>query len=133
MTNKLKRLILIISGIIIVALIIIVFTKPVTSQTDQIKDQNVTLENGVQIVHMRETASGYLPNSFTIVRGIPVKWIVTVEETHSCASVLLVPKFKIREFLKAGENTLEFTPTETGSIPFSCSMGMFTGTFNVIK
>jgi len=43
-----------------------------------------------------------------------------------------MPQYNIRQNLKAGENTIEFTPTETGRINFSCSMGMYTGSFNVV-
>jgi plastocyanin domain-containing protein len=35
--------------------------------------------------------------------------------------------------LKIGENIIEFTPTEIGNIPFSCSMGMYTGTITVVE
>jgi plastocyanin domain-containing protein len=41
-------------------------------------------------------------------------------------------KFNIKKSLVAGENIIEFTPNETGRIPFSCGMGMYTGAFNVV-
>ncbi len=97
------------------------------------KDSNVTLENGVQVVRMTETNSGYSPNQFSIKKGVPVKWIIEAKAPYSCASVLLVPKLKIQKFLKAGENIIEFTPTESGQLPFSCSMGMYTGVFDVFS
>lgn len=95
-------------------------------------DPNVTLENGTQIVRMKETSRGYEPNEFTIQKNIPVKWIVTAEAPYSCASSLTVSKLGIRKNLQAGESIIEFTPKETGRIPFSCSMGMYTGVFNVV-
>lgn len=96
-----------------------------------INDPNVTLENGVQVVRMTESNSGYSPNKFSVKKGVPVKWIIDAKAPYSCASVILVPKLKIQKFLSAGENIVEFTPTETGTLPFSCSMGMYTGVFNV--
>jgi Uncharacterized conserved protein len=96
-----------------------------------VSDPNVTLENGVQIVHMVEGNEGYSPNKFSIKKGVPVKWIIDAKAPYSCASALIVPKYKIRAFLKPGENIVEFTPNQTGKIPFSCSMGMYTGVFNV--
>ena len=42
-------------------------------------DPNVTIENGVQIVKMDQLAGGYKPNSFTIQKGIPVKWIINLK------------------------------------------------------
>jgi len=95
-------------------------------------DPNVTMENGVQIVRMTQTSSGYSPNSFTIKKGIPVKWIVTSENAFSCAASIVSPKLGIRKNLEAGENIIEFTPTETGNIRFTCSMGMYSGSFNVV-
>jgi hypothetical protein len=97
-----------------------------------LNDPNVTLKNGVQVVRMKETGSGYSPNNFTIQKNIPVKWVVDAEAPYSCAASLTMPKYNIRKSLKQGENIIEFTPTETGRVPFSCSMGMYTGIFSVV-
>lgn len=94
-------------------------------------DPNVSLEDGVQVVRMTETGNGYKPNHFTIVKDVPVKWIVDAQDPYSCASVLLMKKYNVRKFLATGENVIEFTPKETGTINFSCSMGMYTGSFTV--
>ena len=102
-----------------------------SSQKNTVSDPNVTLENGVQVVRMTENSNGYSPNEFSIKKDVPVRWIIDAKAPYSCASVILVPKLKIQKFLSAGENTVEFTPTETGALPFSCSMGMYTGVFNV--
>jgi len=103
-------------------------------QTEKIdlNDPNVVMENGVQVVRMKELASGYSPNSFTIQKGVPVKWIIDATAPFSCAASLTMPKFNIRKNLVKGENIIEFTPAEAGRIPFSCSMGMYTGVFNVV-
>lgn len=98
---------------------------------NQTQDSNVTIENNVQIVRMVQNASGYSPNTFTIKKGIPVKWIVRSEEPRSCASSLIVPKLNIRTQLTEKEQIFEFTPKDNGEIPFSCSMGMYTGVFNI--
>jgi len=96
-----------------------------------VNDPNVTIENGVQIVHMVEGNDGYSPNSFSVKKGIPVKWVIDAQAPYSCASAIVVPKLNISKNLEAGENIIEFTPDQTGKIPFSCSMGMYTGIFNV--
>lgn len=90
------------------------------------------IENGKQIVKMAETNSGYSPNEFTIRKGVPVRWVIDAQAPYSCASSLVMSKFNIRKNLVAGENIIEFTPTETGSINFSCSMGMYRGSFSVV-
>lgn len=96
-----------------------------------VNDPNVTLENGVQIVRMVENNGGYSPNKFSIKKGVPVKWVIDAQAPYSCASSIVIPKLGIEKTLTAGENTIEFTPNEVGKLPFSCSMGMYTGVFNV--
>ena len=117
---------LILSVIKVIAFIIVGSTAPTQN------DPNVTLENGVQIVKMTQTSSGYSPNSFTIKKGIPVKWIVTSEDAFTCAASIVSSKLGIRKNLEAGENIIEFTPTEAGQVRFTCSMGMYSGVFNVV-
>ena len=82
---------------------------------------------------MTQKTNGYSPNKFTIKKGIPVKWIVTSESIYSCASSIVSQQLGIRASLKLGENVFEFTPKEVGTIRFSCSMGMYTGQFNVVN
>lgn len=91
------------------------------------------IENGVQIVRMNQLSSGYKPNSFTVKKGIPVKWIVNSLDPGSCAASLYASKFNVRRYLQPGENIIEFTPQETGQFRFSCSMGMYQGVFNVVE
>lgn len=95
-------------------------------------DPNVTIEDGVQVVRMNQMSGGYSPNKFTIKKGMPVKWIVTSKDVYSCASSLISQQLGIRTGLQLGENVFEFTPTETGTIRFSCMMGMYTGSFTVV-
>jgi sulfite exporter TauE/SafE/copper chaperone CopZ len=109
------------------------FNKKVNLENKITTDPNVVFKDGVQVVYMKETNRGYSPNSFTIKKGIPVRWVIDAEAPYSCASALIVPKYKIRTFLKAGENIVEFTPTNVGVVSFSCSMGMYTGRFNVVE
>ncbi|MBI5614549.1 sulfite exporter TauE/SafE family protein [Candidatus Gottesmanbacteria bacterium] len=96
------------------------------------QDPNVLLVNGVQVVRMVQGASGYTPNRFTIKKGIPVRWIVTSKDIYSCASSIVSQDLGIRKGLELGENVFNFTPTKTGAIRFSCVMGMYNGSFNVV-
>jgi len=100
--------------------------------TPAIYDPNVTLENGVQVVRMAQNYNGYSPRAFTIQKGVPVKWVITSTNSNSCAASIFSAQLGIRQYLKLGENIIEFTPTDTGSIKFSCSMGMYVGSFNVV-
>ncbi len=93
---------------------------------------NVTLENGVQIVKMTQTSSGYEPNNFTIKNGVPVRWIINSLDANSCAASIASSKLGIKQVLQPGENIIEFTPKEIGQIRFTCIMGMYSGSFNVV-
>lgn len=86
----------------------------------------------VQEVRMTQGGSGYSPNEFTVEKGKKVKWIINSTNQFSCASSIVMPKYGISEYLKKGENIIEFTPTEVGQVSFSCSMGMYRGVFNVV-
>lgn len=92
---------------------------------------DIQIENGIQIIKMDQNANGYEPSVFTIKKGVPVRWIINSKSSFSCATSLIVPKLNIRKSLSSGENIIKFTPQEEGTIKFSCSMGMFRGTFNV--
>ena len=123
MKNKTKKIIIIIAVIALAFVVFLVSSKPAAS----------VKESGVQIIQMTESANGYIPNTFTIKKGIPVRWEIEASSDRTCASALLVPDYQIRAFLTPGKNVIEFTPQTTGEIGFSCSMKMFTGTFNVIE
>jgi len=93
---------------------------------------NVVSAGDEQVVRMTQNFDGYTPNVFTVEKGRPVKWIIDSKTNLSCASFIVMKKFGIGKPLQKGENVFTFTPTETGEIPFSCSMGMYTGKFIVI-
>lgn len=91
------------------------------------------VNQAAQEVYMNQTKTGYSPNIFTIKKNQPVKWVVNSETQLSCTAYLVMPSYGISEGLRAGENIINFTPTEIGEIPFSCSMGMYRGKFIVTE
>jgi uncharacterized protein len=104
---------------------------PSTSSKTQ-NPETPAVTGGVQTVHMDQAYNGYSPNKFTVKKDIPVKWIINSKDDYSCASSIIMPKYDITKTLDRGENIITFTPTETGTIKFTCSMGMYSGTFDVI-
>ena len=105
---------------------------PGTSSSTVGQATNVTTENGVQIAKMTQTSSGYSPRKFIVQKGIPVKWVIDAQDLNSCSSGISLPKFNITKNLSLGENIIEFTPTETGNVTFTCLMGMYPGAFTVV-
>ncbi len=98
---------------------------------DNLNNNTQTATGEVQEVKMTQNSYGYSPNQFVVQKGKRVKWIITSTNNFSCASSLVMPKYGISRDLQKGENIIEFTPTKTGEIPFSCSMGMYRGKFIV--
>ena len=86
-----------------------------------------------QVVYMTESNRGYSPNRLEIKGDQPVRWIINAEAPYSCGSQLIVPSLGIERQLERGENIIEFVPPSSGTIPFSCSMGMYRGTFQIIS
>lgn len=91
-----------------------------------------TLTDGVQVVRMAVTPYGYEPSTLTIRSGIPVHWIINGTQATGCTSGIVVPSLSISRTLQAGDNIIDFTAPRPGRLPFSCSMGMVRGTFNVL-
>ncbi|MDO8565596.1 MAG: sulfite exporter TauE/SafE family protein [Candidatus Moranbacteria bacterium] len=86
----------------------------------------------VQTIRITQKANGYFPKTLTVKKGQPVKLIVDSQDSYTCATSFMMPKAGIRKALQPGENVFEFTPDESGAIPFSCSMGMYRGVINVV-
>lgn len=93
---------------------------------------NVTFDGREQVMTMALGYSGYTPNQFTIRQGVPTRWVIDGTNGGGCLSVLTVPSLGITKLLERGTNTIAFTPTVAGRIPFSCSMGMYRGEITVI-
>ena len=92
---------------------------------------NVTLEGDTQVLHTRQVATGYEPAAATVHAGQEVRW--EIESTAlSCATSLYVPDLGISTLLDSGLNVFTFTPTEQGTIRYSCAMGMYTGVIHVL-
>jgi len=100
-------------------------TTPSSSTEKKIDDKNV------QIVEMRVTSSGFQPAVLKIKKDIPVKWIVKGDQLSGCTNKIIVPSLEISKALVSGDNIINFTPKTTGTIPFSCWMGMVKGKFIV--
>jgi plastocyanin domain-containing protein len=83
--------------------------------------------DGKQIVKMTVRGYSYSPSQFTVVQGVPVEWQIDGAGAAGCGQVLVMPSLGISKFLSPqGITTITFTPTETGTIPFNCAMGMMT-------
>jgi len=91
--------------------------------------ENVTTD--FQEIRMEVNRYGYVPSTFVLKKGVPVKWIINGKELTGCNDAIQVPALGLEFDVKKGEQTIEFTPTEAGTIRWSCWMGMIRGSFIV--
>jgi uncharacterized protein len=86
-----------------------------------------------QVIRMAAEADGWSPDHFELRRGVPVRWIIDGRAASACTARLRAPALGLEVTLKPGETVVEFTPAETGEVPWSCWMGMARGRFTVVE
>jgi hypothetical protein len=91
-----------------------------------------TVEGDVQTITSQFTSRRYAP--ITVQAGIPVRWTIQVAQGNltGCNNAMLIRQFNIEQRLKVGDTVVEFTPEKTGTIPYSCWMGMIRSTITVV-
>jgi sulfite exporter TauE/SafE/plastocyanin domain-containing protein/copper chaperone CopZ len=76
---------------------------------------------------------GFYPNTFTVKKDIPVEVEIDAKvPLGGCMSVMVIPQYDVTMPLKLGKQTLAFTPTKTGTVYATCSMGIEMLQFNVV-
>ena len=92
------------------------------------------VRDGVQTVLTDFGSSGYyLP--FAVQAGIPVKWTIRVKADglNGCNNPITIPSYGIKKTLVPGDNLIEFTPENPGTITYTCWMGMISSRITVVK
>lgn len=89
------------------------------------------IEEGVQRLTSKVLADAY--PEIKVKAGIPVVWTLQVaeEDLNSCNNEIVIPAFDITKPLQVGDNIIEFTPLTSGTIPYSCWMGMIDSKIHV--
>ncbi|HXF61774.1 MAG TPA: cupredoxin domain-containing protein [Caldilineaceae bacterium] len=86
---------------------------------------------GVQEVPIVVKGS-YDPDVIVVKRGKPVRLLFNRQESSLCSEMVVLDKIGQSAKLPEGQTVaIEFTPQETGEIPFQCQMGMLRGTLIV--
>ena len=100
-------------------------------QTDADAGGGVELVDDVQVVN-----STLLPGSYpdiTVRAGVPVRWVIEAPEgsINGCNYRAVISALGIEHTFELGDNIIEFTPAEAGTIRYSCWMGMIRGNIYV--
>ena len=89
--------------------------------------QLIAVVNGVQQATI-QVKGGYAPDVIVVKRGKPVRLNFIRQESSMCSEMVVFDKIDRSAKLPEGETvSIEFTPQETGEIPFQCQMGMLRG------
>lgn len=89
-------------------------------------------DGDVQRITSEFSSGQYAP--ITVKQGVPVVWTISVTEKdlNGCNNPMIIPAYGIEKKLVPGDNTIEFTPDESGVIAYSCWMGMIRSTITVV-
>jgi sulfite exporter TauE/SafE/copper chaperone CopZ len=96
------------------------------------RSDNVTDDGDVQILRTTQTGVGYSPKQAAVYAGRPVRWEIQSEEL-SCASSMNLEAMGLGTVnLELGLNVFEFTPTKVGTLAYTCGMGMWPASIQVL-
>lgn len=89
------------------------------------------LADGIQVV-TSTLSPGRYPD-ITVQAGTPVRWVIDAPagSITGCNYKMLIQEYGIVHTFQEGENVIEFTPTQPGTISYSCWMGMLHGSIFV--
>lgn len=97
------------------------------------KGNVATIKGNLQEVTTTLESGRYQP--FVVQKGIPVRWTIRAkaEDLNGCNNPITIPKYNIQKKLVPGDNVIEFTPNEAGTITYTCWMGMISSTIKVVS
>ena len=87
----------------------------------------------VQVVKLSFDDKGYVVTPSTVTKGVPVKMEVDLDTVKGCMRTVVIDAFSVKQTVKAGATTIEFTPTKSGPIQIVCGMNMGKGQFTVAE
>jgi plastocyanin domain-containing protein len=87
----------------------------------------------VQIVKLSFDDKGYVVTPSTVTKGVPVKMEVDLTTVKGCMRTVVIDAFNVKQTVKEGATTIEFTPSKSGPIQIVCGMNMGKGQFTVAE
>ena len=95
------------------------------------KNANAVIKDGYQILTTNLEPGRYQP--INVYAGVPLKWTIVAEEgkLNGCNNEIIIPAYGKKQKLEIGENVIEFTPTQAGTITYTCWMGMISSTITI--
>lgn len=130
---KVSAVLVIILGIVLVSRGLNLSGISVLAASAPASSSNIAkVEGNVQVITTKFTDGKYVP--IVVKKGVPVKWIINVTESdlNGCNNPVTIPKYNIKKVLVPGDNIINFTPQDEGTIKYTCWMGMVSSTITVV-
>ncbi len=141
LSAKFNRRMLKASGVLVMVLGLVMFTRGMNLFGVTMPGTPAAVRSGVAVARLtdgyqevRTTVESGQYHPFVVQKGVPVRWIVsaTADELNGCNNPLTVPQYGIRKVLVPGDNLIEFTPLQEGTITYTCWMGMISSSIEVV-
>lgn len=87
----------------------------------------------IQVVKLTFDEKGYVVTPSTVTKGVPVKMEVDLATVKGCMRTVVIDAFNVKQTVKEGATTIEFTPSKSGPIQIVCGMNMGKGQFTVAE
>lgn len=108
------------------------FWQTATSVNSNVLGNSIINESN-QTAKITVYATGYEPNKLKLKAGIPTTLNLITNNTQGCTRAITFPTLGIQKLLpQSGTTEIKLPSLARGKVPFSCSMGMFSGTIEVI-
>ncbi|MDR2253212.1 MAG: sulfite exporter TauE/SafE family protein [Bifidobacteriaceae bacterium] len=96
------------------------------------RSDNVVDDADVQVLRTVQNGLGYSPKVATVYADRPVRWEIDSQGLGCTSTVDLSAMGLGIVYLEDGLNVFEFTPTEVGTLAYTCAMGMAPAQIHVI-
>jgi plastocyanin domain-containing protein len=96
-------------------------------------NESIDIVDGKQLIQSTLSSGKYPKISVNV--GTPVKWVISAPEgsINGCNKRMIIPDYGIEYTFNTGDNVIEFTPNDVGTVPYSCWMGMIHGSIIVTE
>lgn len=92
----------------------------------------VIAPDGSQVLTTYQDGGGYSPGNVAIYAGIPTHWTIKSSTAGTCAASLVIPSLGRQVRLHVGDNTIELPAMASGTLDYSCAMGMYSGQITIV-
>ncbi len=101
--------------------------------SDDLTKSNAVLSGFSQTATITVYATGYDPHRIKIKANLPTTLHFITRNTQGCSRALVFPTLNLQKILPpTGDTIIDLPPLAPGRLPFSCSMGMFTGEIEIV-